>query len=440
MKEAIVGHMHSDEQDYALLQRRLDQTVTGAPDSPALRQLLQLLFPPETVELATNIPTRFVTIEKLSKKMSVPVQQLHDQVNAMAERGLVMDVSLNEKRYIALAPVVIGFYEFTLMRTRDTIPMQEIARLFDEYMKEDKSFTHSLFDADTQVCRSLVREEAISEVDHTEILDWERASQVIKSASQIAVGLCSCRHKAYHLGSACDAPLETCLTFNEAAKMLIRNNIARPLDTKEALDLLTDCKRAGLAQTADNVQKEITYMCNCCGCCCHFFDAVKRFGIRNAVVTSNWIAKVDWTTCRGCGKCVEACPVNAIYLAGKQSAGEEKFQAIADEDLCLGCGVCYSHCRFGAIRLEARPQRVLTPRTMFDRIVLMAIERGKLADLLFEEPEKVGIRAMKRLVHALEHSSLFQATMAVKPLRSVFLNTIVAMAKRDAGEMGKVFG
>jgi hypothetical protein len=77
---------------------------------------------------------------------------------------------------------------------------------------------------------------------------------------------------------------------------------------------------------------------------------------------------------------------------------------------------------------------------MFDRIVHMAIERGKLAELLFEEPERVSARAMKRLVGALEHSSLFQATMAVKPLRSVFLNTIVAMAKRSCGEVGKVFG
>ena len=38
----------------------------------AFRRLLELLFPPEGVELAINLSARFTTIEELSKKMDAP--------------------------------------------------------------------------------------------------------------------------------------------------------------------------------------------------------------------------------------------------------------------------------------------------------------------------------------------------------------------------------
>ena len=44
-------------------------------------------------------------------------------------------------------------------------------------------------------------------------------------------------------------------------------------------------------------------------------------------------------------------------------------------------------------------------------------------------PEKVGYRAMKRIVQAIEKSSPVQAALAVAPLRSAFLNGVVKVAK-----------
>jgi hypothetical protein len=52
--------------------------------------------------------------------------------------------------------------------------------------------------------------------------------------------------------------------------------------------------------------------------------------------------------------------------------------------------------------MKPRPQRVLTPENVFHKTVRMAIERGKLADLLFEDPERLSHRALGGILRVLE--------------------------------------
>ena len=80
--------------------------------------------------------------------------------------------------------------------------------------------------------------------------------------------------------------------------------------------------------------------------------------------------------------------------------------------------------------MKKRAQRVFTPETIFDKTVAMAIERGKLANYIFSDPQKLHHRALGRITSLIEHSPLFKAAMAVKPLKSAFLNTLVKRIKR----------
>jgi ferredoxin len=166
-------------------------------------------------------------------------------------------------------------------------------------------------------------------------------------------------------------------------------------------------------------------------------QGIRLFDIRNAIVSSNWIMEVDESQCKGCGQCAKACPAAAIHIEERSADGQIVKRAVREESLCLGCGVCYSACKFNAIHMRSRPSRVMAPETMFDRIVAMAIERGKLADVLFDDPERLSHRALGRVLGAIEKSPPFRAAMAVKPLKSAFLNTLVQGAKRSAGKMDK---
>ncbi len=423
---AHLSSVAADDVAYRLLQQRLDRTVTGAPDTPALQRILRLLFTPEEARIAERIP-QFIPVADLAVRVGMAPDDLDARITAMARKGLVIDLEHDGRRVVALAPVVIGFYEFTFMRTRDDAPMEELARLFEEYF-DSGTLPHSVFRANTQIGRSLVREESLPDDPTAEVLDWERATSIIASARKVAVSLCPCRHHARLVGRGCDAPLRTCLTFDGAADALTRAGIAEPITNDEALQILAECKAAGLAQTGDNVQRGVSYMCNCCGCCCGMMRSIKRFGIYDGIVSSNWIATVDHGVCRGCGKCVKACPVDAVHLEPTHGEGLRRNWAVIDPDRCLGCGVCQDVCRYGARTMQPRERRVVVPETTFERVVAMAIERGKLGDLLLDETEGWTAHTLARVLRVLEQTPPAKALRAVEPLRSTFLRLFVAAA------------
>ena len=426
-----MGHNVIPDREHYLLQQRLDRMVNGAPDSPHLVQILALLFTPEEAQIARHLPAKPLPLKKIVRRTGMAADELEKRLIDMAHRGLVLDFIKDEQRYFLLPPVVTGLFEFVFMRARDDLPVEELTKLFEAYMFQDDRFANSLFAGNTQIGRVLPHEEMLVQQDHSEVLDWERATHLIKQASTIAVAQCACRHMKMHQDKACDAPMETCYSFNQTAESLSRNGIARTIDTSEALAILEISKEAGLAQIGDNVQRDMIYMCNCCGCCCAMFHAIRTFDMPKAVVAANWVMKVDAEKCRACGKCVKACPVNAITTATTtEKADTEKQPVICDQEVCIGCGVCSRACAFDAITMLPREKRVVPPETTFDRVALMALERGKLTDLIFDEPENIGYKAIGRVLALIEKTPPAKALLAIKPLRSAFLETFVREAKK----------
>lgn len=406
--------------EYRSLQERLNRNVTGAPDSPAMRKILRMLFTPEDAHVARQLP-QLISLPDLAQKLDVDVEALNEHITSMAERGLVLDIERDAIRYVMAAPVVIGFFEFLFMRDRPDAPMEEYAHAFEDLFN-DEEFVRSVFTGRTQIGRSFVREEALPA--EVEILDWERATEAVRSADAVTVTLCPCRADARLRSEGCDAPIRSCLSFGAAARMLARSGIGEAITNEEALEILEEAKAAGLAQTGDNVREGITYMCNCCGCCCGMMRAVKQYSIYDGIVPSNWLATVDHARCRGCAKCAKACPAGAIEVVPTEGKGLRKNWSVIDPDRCLGCGVCGDVCRWDAHGMQPRQERPYIPADTMERVALMAIERGKLGDLLYDNVgSRLGQIAAKSL-GVIERMPPWKAAMAATRLRSVFLSTL----------------
>jgi ferredoxin len=291
----------------------------------------------------------------------------------------------------------------------------------------EEDFVRELFtQGDTRLGRTFIHEPALSTDNALHVLDYERASEAIRSASHRGVGMCYCRHKMHHLDRACDAPMNICMTFNHTAASLTKHGHAREVDESECLDLLGEAWDRSLVQFGENVREEVNFICNCCSCCCEAMIAARRFAILNPVHTTNFIPVVDLTGCNGCGRCVNACPVEAMTLVSANDPDKPKMKrARLDEDLCLGCGVCVRACNDGNLRLQSRPQRVLTPLNGTHRALVMALERGKLQNLIFDNRVLWSHRAMAAFLGAILKLPPVKRTLARRALNSRYLEALI---------------
>ena len=114
-----------------------------------------------------------------------------------------------------LAPPVVGFFEFSMMRLADHLPKAKLAKAFDAYWR-DPSFLEEVSHGDTVIGRALVHESALFDDLLSEVLDWERAGALVEGAGRVSVTNCYCRHKAHHLGQGCENPLEMCMSLGAA--------------------------------------------------------------------------------------------------------------------------------------------------------------------------------------------------------------------------------
>ena len=432
-----MGHLTSRDA-YKNLEDRINWFTQGAPASETLTKILEVLFTEKEAKWVARLPIRPFTLKKAAQLWGTSEAKAEKLLDRLCEKGLLVDSYDRGVRKFVLPPPMIGFFEFSLMRTRGDIDQKYLSELFYQYINVEEDFIKELFlGMDTKLGRVFVNEPVLMTEKTNHILDYERATHIIEEADFIGVGTCFCRHKNYHLGIPCrqNAPMETCLTFGNVARSLAEHGgYTRPIDKSEAKEILEMCYGYNLVQMGENVREQPAFMCNCCGCCCEALETVRRFSPMQPIATTNYIPKINYNDCVSCGKCEKVCPILAISMQennlpvsdSKEEKPAKKRRPVIDESICLGCGVCARNCPKKAITLQRRPIEVITPVNSTHRFVLQAIEKGTLQNLIFDNQAFANHRAMAAVFGTILKLPPLKQALASKQFKSVYLDHLLS--------------
>ena len=428
-----MGHLTTKDA-YKSLEERINWFTQGAPPTETLYKILQVLYTEKEAKWVALLPVRPFTLKRAARVWNTSEAKAEKLLDHLCDKALLVDSCYHGERQFVMPPPMAGFIEFALMRTRGDIDQKYLAELYYQYMNVEEDFVKDLFFAtETKLGRVYVQEPVLTSEKMNHILDYERASHIVEEAEYIGLGLCYCRHKAFHAGHPCeiDAPWEVCLTFDNVARSLAEHKgYARLISKEEAMDVLQLSYESNLVQIGENVREHPAFICNCCGCCCEALQAARRFAPMQPVATTNYIPKVSREACVGCGKCAKVCPIFAVTVKESASGGRVARFAEVDEEICLGCGVCARNCPTKAIRLERRPVQIITPVNSTHRFVLQAIEKGTLQNLVFDNQAFASHRAMAALFSTILRLPPLKQAKASRQFKSVYLDRLLSMQKK----------
>jgi ferredoxin len=424
---------HKNDIVYRKLGKKIDNLTMRAPWNETFLGVLKKIFTAEEAELLVKMPYTLSSTDQIARIAGgIGKARAQALLDSMGGKGLVLDLyNVNDGQYYYMpSPVLVGLFEFTMMKDGAIEDKKECSILFEKYFHDfyPANYSHG---EQVGILRVIPIEETIPEENSTEFMDYEKASALIENSYRFAMGLCSCRHEKFLTHEkACDYPTDNCTMLGYGADYTIRHNLAREISRSEMLENLARSKELGLVLCAENTRRNPMVICHCCKCCCNYLAGLNRFGFMNSAITSTFLSHIDKTLCKGCGKCVDVCPVTAIGLfSANDPKHAKKKKAAVDQERCVGCGVCAVKCPADAVIMAQRKSRVIHPETTFERIILLSLERGNLQNQIFDNPESMTQEVIRTFIGAFLKMPPVKKTLMSDMFRSTFLSTARTVAR-----------
>ncbi len=327
---------------------------------PEFYAVLEELFTPEEAELAAKMPLSPIVAETFARETAGgDPKDVERLLETMADKGLIFAGESEGIRHYSLMPLFPGIFEMQFMRGEVNDRTKKLARLFQDFyiaMLGLKEGTAPPAIPTFPFARVVTVEQEIPA--GVDIYPYDKASEYIRNADCISVGICYCRHWGELLGRPCDKPKDTCMFFGPMAKFIAKRGFGRLISKEEALKVLDHAEKAGLVHCSSNIGEDIEFMCNCCSCHCGILQSIKSAAVPSGGATSGFMVMVDEDECTGCGDCIDRCPMEALSM--------QDDIVVRDADRCIGCGLCISVCPTSALRMEPREQRLIPPRNRME--------------------------------------------------------------------------
>ena len=330
---------------FAAVMAKLDEFPAGAPPTEHLRRIVETLFTAAEAGLAKDLtlqPFR-EPLSRICARAGLEPAVARALLESMADKGLVFAREKDGEMAYALLPLVPGIFELQFMSARTDAKSRALAKLFNDYYFA--GWGERGFGMKTSVARTIPIQKELPAGQ--EVQTYEMVRELIRGQKYTALTNCFCRHEHELLGKSCGRPKEVCMIFGPFVDFAVERGFARRSSADEMLRALDQAEAAGLVHLSDNILDRISFICNCCGCCCGFLGTITKLNLKAAVARSAYRLAMDESACTDCGACAERCQVRALWMEGKELK--------RDLDRCLGCGVCVSACEFEALKLERRP-------------------------------------------------------------------------------------
>ncbi len=351
----------SDGELYEQFIRWLDKAWWGLPESEHLMPAIKAFYSPEEAELLTDIPFSSRNLEELAEMKGMDPAELGKKLDALARKGAVWRSVKDGKVRYKLNDSFFTFMRGPFWGAKPDEATKALAPPLNKYFYD--GFMEQFAHAHTKGLRTIPINKTVE--DPRRILPYEDVVKYVDSQDYCTVSYCPCRQRKNLDPDSpdCKHPVEVCLHFGHLGHYIVENGLGREITKEETKEILKKAAESGLVHAISNWEKGADTICNCCKCCCLFFEAYHVLKHDKSHDVSNYRVRTTPETCKACGLCVERCPMEALRLEDSPEATNKKGKvAVLDPDRCIGCGVCVYKCPTKSLILERREEIYHPPK------------------------------------------------------------------------------
>jgi formate hydrogenlyase subunit 6/NADH:ubiquinone oxidoreductase subunit I len=329
------------------------KTKIYMPESEQLLPLIKASYTVEEAELLTEMPLTLTAIDELAKLKSKDPEALQAKLDALAGRGFVYRQTIQGRAKYRLNPLRFVFLRSFFWPGRRGTDIRAVAPHVTRYYLD--GFGDHWKDVQSKGLRAIPIQQTIT--DQRMIRPYEDIREVLENQDRFAVAHCACRERKNTDPGLPDCRHETenCLHFGKLADYIIENGLGREITRSECEEILKKAAEAGLVHAVSNWQENVDTICNCCQCCCVYFQAFHVLKHTASMNPSNYEVKVEAETCKACSRCIKRCPMDALSLQFHPRAANKTGKvSTLNPERCIGCGVCAFGCPTGSLKLLSR--------------------------------------------------------------------------------------